>query len=98
MISVGNSRRQENTLERTGVLSLSNVKDSDAMNRIKVIKKDNIDTNIEIVDLIEGKLYDIKSFEYSRINPIEYNRIYPIMKHIYNKRKDTFKIIFGDEL
>lgn len=96
MLSTGNSKKQEKTLNKLEVIKLKNLKNKEAFNKIEIKKKEEIDTEIETIDLIDGKLYDIFNFEYSRINPIEYKRIHPVMKSIYLKRENFLKNIINE--
>lgn len=92
-LSLGNSKKSE-SLNKEGILNLSQLDSYEGFNKVEVNKRENEDTAIETVDLIAGKLNDIIVMEASRVNPIKYERVIAEMELLYSKRREIFEKLF----
>lgn len=92
-LSLGNSKKSD-SLNKDGILNLSQLDNYEGFNKVQVNKRENEDTVIETVDLIAGKLNDIITMETSRVNPIKYERVIVEMELLYNKRREIFAKLF----
>lgn len=94
-LSVGKGAAKDKTLSVEEVMQLTNLVGIEGFSKLNVYKKENEDTKVEVVDLIQGKLSDEEEMEYSRDNPIEYSRVIPVMLRKYNSRVKLLDEIFN---
>lgn len=96
-MSIGRGQGNTKTLDEQEVIKLMDFKGIDGFSKIEIYKKPHEDAKIEVVDLIEGKLYDVEKMEYSKDNPIQYNRVINVMKLKYEERYSILKELFEFE-
>ena len=95
VLSLGNSKK-ENTLKQEEIMELRNLKNYDGFSKIQVDRKEKEDTEVEMIDLMSGKLNDIISVEISRNNPIKYERLIVEMQALYATKSDLLKKLFNE--
>ena len=95
-LSLGNSKK-ERTLKQDEIIELGNLGKYDGFSKIQVNRRENEDAEIEIVDLISGKLNDVITIDVSRVNPIKYERLIVEMQNLYNAKITLFKKLFSEE-
>ncbi|MCX7884655.1 MAG: hypothetical protein N2448_06460 [Caloramator sp.] len=94
-MSIGRGKGNINTLDEQEVLRLMDLKGINGFSKIEIYKKPHEDAKIEVIDLIEGKLYDVEKMEYGKDNPIQYNRVINVMKSKYEERIPFLRELFG---
>lgn len=95
-LSLGNSRK-EKTLKQDEIIELGNLENYDGFNKIQVNRREDEDTEIEMVDLISGKLNDVITIDVSRTNPIKYERLIVEMQNLYTDKIKLLKKLFSEE-
>lgn len=96
VLSLGNSKKVK-TLNQAEITELGNLENHKGFNKIQVNRKEDEDTEIEMVDLISGKLNDSITMDVSKVNPIKYERLIIEMQNLYNDKNKLLKTLFGEE-
>lgn len=95
-LSLGNSKKGK-TLKQEEITELGNLQKYDGFNKIQVSRSEDEDTEVEIVDLLAGKLYDVITIKFSRFNPIKYERLIVEMQNLYNAKNKLIRSLFSEE-
>lgn len=95
-LSLGNSKKGK-TLKQEEIIELGNLQNYDGFNKIQISRREDEDTDVELVDLLSGKLNDVITMEVSKINPIKYERLVIEMQNLYNAKSELIKKMFGEE-
>lgn len=85
-ITSGRKRGEEYKLNSNEIIRLPNLSGIEGLEKLDVYKKEEQDSQVEILDLIDNKLCDFDILEHSRINPITHERIKSSMICKYNNR------------
>ena len=96
ILSLGNSSK-EKTLSQKEIVELGSLDNPIGFNRIQVNRRENEDTEIEMVDLISSKLNDVITMTVSKKDPIKYERLILEMQELYNEKVDLLNRLFGEE-
>ncbi len=95
-LSLGNSRKNR-TLKQEEITELGNLQNYNGFNKIQVSRREDEDTEAEIVDLLEGKLSDVITVDVSRSNPIKYESLITQMQNLYNDRNELIRNLYEEE-
>ena len=85
-ITNGGRRKEEYNLNSEEILRLPGLSKIDGVEKLEIGLKQDSDSRVEMLDLLDNKLCDYDTLDYSRNYPINHERIKNSMIAKYNKR------------
>ncbi|SHH05686.1 DUF6731 family protein [Tepidibacter thalassicus] len=88
-IYLGNVKRDRTLAPGLIDEAIDELHDLKATSKLEVKFKNNPDTITEKVDLLNDRVKDTEKFEVDKQNPLTHEKVYPILKRCYLKRKNN---------